>query len=89
MFHYMPIYGVQIAFRDYRPSLGIWDSKWAGVAHFTHFFTYQGFWTIIRNTLSISLYCLAVFPLAVILALMINEVQNVKNVPSAPCAQSG
>ncbi len=78
IFHYMPIYGVQIAFRNYRPSKGIWGSDWVGMKHFIRFFTYPGFWAILRNTLVISLYSLATFPLSVILALMINEVSSKK-----------
>ena len=74
IFHYVPIYGLQIAFRNYRPSKGIWDSDWVGLQHFARFFSYSGFWNIILNTLSISLYTLATFPCAVLLALMINEV---------------
>ncbi len=76
IFHYVPIYGLQIAFRNYRPSKGIWGSAWVGLEHFQRFFTYMGFWPIIRNTLSISIYTIAVFPCAVILSLMINEVAN-------------
>jgi putative aldouronate transport system permease protein len=76
IFHYVPIYGLQIAFRNYRPAKGILGSPWVGLEHFKHFFTYMGFWPIVRNTLSISLYTIAVFPCAVILSLMINEVTN-------------
>ena len=74
IFHYVPIYGLQIAFRNYRPSKGIWGSDWVGMKWFLQFFNYRDFWPIIRNTLSISLYTLATFPCAVLLALMINEV---------------
>lgn len=74
LFHYVPIYGLQIAFRNYRPSKGVWGSDWVGLDNFVRFFTYMGFWPIVRNTLSISLYTIAVFPCAVVLSLMINEV---------------
>ena len=76
IFHYVPIYGLQIAFRNYRPSKGIWGSDWVGMKWFLQFFNYRDFWPIIRNTLSISLYTLATFPCAVLLALMINEVRS-------------
>lgn len=76
IFHYFPIYGVQIAFRNYRPRKGIWGSDWVGLANFLRFFNYRDFGKILKNTLSITLYSLSTFPLAVILALMINEVQN-------------
>lgn len=78
IFHYIPIYGVQIAFRDYRPSKGIWGSAWVGLKYFIRFVNYPNFWRIIKNTLSITLYSLTTFPLAIILALMLNEVRNVK-----------
>jgi putative aldouronate transport system permease protein len=74
IFHYIPIYGIQIAFRNYRPSRGFLGSEWVGFEHFIRFFTYPDFWRIIGNTLSISLYQLATFPCSVILALMINEI---------------
>ncbi len=78
IFHYVPIYGVQIAFKDYRASLGIWGSEWVGFKHFIRFFEYRDFWNIIKNTLSISLYSMAVFPVGVIFSLMLNEVRDLK-----------
>ena len=78
MFNYMPMYGVQIAFRNFRPKQGITGSQWVGLKHFIKFFNYPAFWQLLGNTLTISLWSLATFPLAVILALMINEVQNAK-----------
>ncbi len=78
VFHYIPIYGVQIAFKDYRSSLGIWGSEWVGFEHFIRFFEYRDFWTIVGNTLSISLYTIALFPIGVIFALMLNEVRHTK-----------
>lgn len=76
IFSYLPMYGVQIAFKDYRTGLGIWGSQWVGLKHFIRFVTYPDFWKIVRNTLNISLYSLATFPCAVILALLINEIRN-------------
>ena len=78
IFHYMPIYGLQIAFRNYRPSKGIWGSDWVDMKWFIKFFEYPDFWKIIRNTLTISLYSISTFPCAVILALMLNEVSSAK-----------
>ena len=72
----MPIYGVQIAFRDFRGSRGIWGSQWVGLKHFIRFINYPNFWPILRNTLVISLYSLATFPCSVILALLFNEIDN-------------
>lgn len=77
IFHYIPMYGVQIAFRDYNPYLGILESPWVGFAHFVDFFTSTYFWRLIRNTLAISLLQLFLaFPAAIILALMINDMEN-------------
>ena len=44
--NYMPIYGVQIAFRDFRGSRGIWGSQWVGLKHFIRFINYPNFWHI-------------------------------------------
>ena len=76
LFSYIPMYGVQIAFKDFRTSTGIWDSEWVGFKHFIRFISYTGFWTMLRNTLSITLYSLATFPISVIIALLINEIRN-------------
>lgn len=78
IFCYGPMYGLLIAFKDFKPKLGILDSEWVGLKHFIRFVQFPDFWLMIRNTLSISLYALATFPIAVILALAINEVKNSK-----------
>lgn len=77
IFHYWPIYGVQIAFRNFVPIFGITGSKWVGLAHFERFFNSYYFEMLIKNTLLINLYSLAVgFPVPILLALMLNEVDN-------------
>ena len=76
IFHYIPIYGVQIAFKDFKASLGFWGSPWVGVEHFRRFLTYPDFWKILKNTALISLYSLATVPCPVILAILLNEVDN-------------
>jgi len=76
IFHYVPFYGIQIAFKNYRASKGIWGSDWVGMKNFIRFLTYPDFWVIVRNTLSISLYSLSTFPVAVVFALMINEINK-------------
>lgn len=79
VFHYLPMYGVLLAFKDYDPVKGIWGSEWVGLAHFRRFFDSYYFGTIIRNTLGISLYSLVVnFPLPILFALMLNEVRSMK-----------
>ena len=76
IFHYVPIYGIQIAFQDYRIGEMFGASQWAGLKHFLRFFESAWFGTVMRNTLSISLLSLAFFPMSIILALLLNEVQN-------------
>lgn len=78
LFNYMPMYGVQIAFKDFSTRKGIWGSPWVGLKHFERFLNYPNCWKIIRNTLSITVYSLATFPLPIIVALMINELDNQK-----------
>ena len=78
IFNYMPMYGIIIAFKDFRASLGIWGSKWVGLKHFERFVTFPNFKLIIMNTLRIGVYSLCTFPCSVILALSLNEVHNAK-----------
>ena len=65
IFNYIPIYGVQIAFRNYKTNKGIWGSDWVGLKHFIKFLSLPTFWTMLKNTLTITLYNLAMFPLPV------------------------
>ncbi|SEG66991.1 sugar ABC transporter permease [Paenibacillus sp. UNC499MF] len=77
VFHYAPMYGAIIAFKDFSPRLGIWGSEWVGFAHFENFFTGAYFWRTIKNTVLISLNELVFgFPAPIILALLLNEVRN-------------
>lgn len=77
IFAYLPIYGVQIAFKNYNVALGIEGSPWVGFANFERFFRSYQFWNILKNTLILSFYSLiAGFPIPIILALMITQVQR-------------
>lgn len=78
IFSYIPMYGVQIAFKDFNSMLGIWGSEWIGFKHFSRFITYPLFLKILKNTLTLSLYSIATFPCSVILALLLNELDNAK-----------
>lgn len=79
VFSYAPLYGIQLAFKDFVPSLGIWDSEWVGLTYFTQFFNSPQFWNYLRNTLVLSIYGLTVgFPLPVFLALILNDIKNSK-----------
>ena len=77
VFHYAPMYGVIIAFQDYKPIKGIWGSPWVGLKHFQTFVEGPFFWRLIRNTLSINIGMLLFgFPLPIIFALLLNEVRS-------------
>lgn len=79
IFHFAPMYGVQIAFRRFSFRKGIWGSAWVGFDHFKRFFNSYYFERLISNTLTISLYNMIVgFPLPIILALMLNEVTHTR-----------
>lgn len=76
-FTYIPMAGIIIAFKDYSPALGIWESPWAGLKHFIQFFRSYQFGNTIRNTLSISVYSILVgFPLPIFLALLCHQLKN-------------
>lgn len=79
VFHYMPLYGVQIAFQDYKVGQAFGESEWVGFKHFIRFFESAWFGTVLKNTLTLSLLDLVLgFPLPIILALLLNEVKNMK-----------
>ena len=79
LFHYWPMYGVQIAFKNYSPAKGIIGSAWVGMKHFKRFVNSFYFQRLLFNTLSISLYSLIVgFPMPIILALMLNEMRSLR-----------
>jgi putative aldouronate transport system permease protein len=76
-FAYLPLGGIIIAFKNYSPALGILRSPWAGAQHFIQFFHSYQFIITIKNTLVLSIYGILVgFPLAIILALMCNQLRN-------------
>lgn len=78
IFCYIPMYGVQIAFKDFYANLGILNSPWVGLEHFQRFFKSYYFSRLLTNTLVISIYELALFPLSIIFALMLHELQSKK-----------
>jgi ABC-type sugar transport system permease subunit len=79
IFHYIPMYGVQIAFRSYSAKAGIVDSQWVGLKWFIRFMDSSEFMQILWNTISLSLYTIAVsFPLPVLFALMLNAMRKEK-----------
>lgn len=78
IFEYGPLYGIQIAFKDYMIRDGIWNSPWAGMKHFDYMFTASpDFYRILRNTVVISFYHIIFgFPAPIILALLFNEIRS-------------
>ncbi|MDP5272606.1 ABC transporter permease [Chengkuizengella axinellae] len=76
-FKYVPMYGLVIAFQDYKPYKGISGSEWVGFEHFNTLFSDPQFWQIFANTLILfGLNILFFFPIPIILALMLNEVRH-------------
>lgn len=79
IFHYKPMVGVMIAFKNYTFAGGIWGSKWVGLKHFQRFLGNGEFWRIFKNTVTLAaLRILFTFPAPIILALMFNEVRSQK-----------
>lgn len=77
IFHYLPMYGVTIAFKDYKPFKGYFASSWVGLKHFRTLFKYPYVWRMVRNTFLLSFYSLIWgFPAPIIFALILNEVKN-------------
>ncbi len=79
LFKYKPLYGLQIAFKDYSLYKGIEGSPWVGLKHFKTFFTGPYFYRTIRNTFVLNFLILLIgFPAPIILALLLNEIKNIK-----------
>lgn len=78
IFNYGPMYGLQIAFRDYRPGGGVTGSTWVGLQWFLKFLKDPEFIGVLVNTMAVSLYSLATFPLPVVFALILNALQSEK-----------
>jgi putative aldouronate transport system permease protein len=80
IFNFLPLYGLTIAFKNYRVTMGVegfWTAPWVGLEHFKDFFTSQYFGRVVGNTLGINVLGLAIrFPLTIIFALFLNEVYN-------------
>ncbi|MDF2958683.1 MAG: sugar transporter permease [Paenibacillus sp.] len=74
LFEYGPMYGLIIAFKDFNPVDGILNSPWAGLEHFKEFFHSFMFSTILKNTIEIALYEMALFPIPLVMALLLNQI---------------
>jgi len=77
VFAYGPLYGIQLAFKDYIIKDGIWGSPWVGFEHFSRFFSSYNFELLLKNTIGISLYSILVgFPIPIMFALLLNYLKN-------------
>ncbi len=77
IFAYIPMYGVQIAFKDFQIGLGIYNSPWVGFKYFEQFLTDPNLFNVLKNTLILNVFgALITFPAPIILALLINELSN-------------
>ena len=79
VFHYIPLYGITLAFKDFDISEGIMGSPWVGFKYFEEFFSNPYSWLVIRNTIVLRLWQLAIgFPAPIILALLLNELRTIR-----------
>ena len=79
IFHYVPMYGIVIAFKDYNMFKGVVGSEWVGIVNFQKIFASTDFWNALRNTIMLKFLSLLVgFPAPIIIALLLNELRNVK-----------
>lgn len=77
VFKYAPIYGIQIAFKDYKIMKGMWESEWVGLQHFKYLFSLGSFWEVFKNTVILSVYKLVFgFPAPILFAILLNEIKN-------------
>ena len=76
IFKFGPMLGLSIAFMDYKPAKGFFESSWVGLKHFKNFFTNYYFIRLLTNTIRISICSLLTFPAPIILALLLNELRN-------------
>ena len=79
IFNYIPMYGVIIAFKDFKPRLGILGSDWVGLKYFKEFWSSAYFGRTLKNTLALSIYGLLFnFWVPIVFAILLNEVQNLR-----------
>lgn len=77
VFQYGALFGNVIAFKNYVPFLGVWDSPWVGVDNFTRMFTDPAFWQAVRNTLEIAVFQLVLyFPVPIALAVLLHSLTS-------------
>lgn len=79
IFHYLPLFGIAIAFQDFVPFKGVTGSEWVGLKNFKYFLLDQKFWQVLKNTLEINiLHIIFGFPVPVLFAILLNEIWSNK-----------
>lgn len=79
IFHYLPMFGVVISFKDYNLFRGVFGSDWVGLKHYRTFFQSRDMWILVRNTFLLGFYSLVFgFPAPILLALSLNEVRRTR-----------
>lgn len=79
LFNYLPMYGVIIAFKDFKMARGIWGSQWVGMKHFRKIFSDPVFYSVLYNTVKISILTLITsFPVTILFALLVNEITRMR-----------
>ncbi|MEG2020911.1 MAG: ABC transporter permease subunit [Oscillospiraceae bacterium] len=79
VFYYLPLYGIVISFQDYSPWLGVTKSPWVGIKHYVRFLTDPVFWNVLKNTLVISFWDIAIgFTAPILFAICVSEIANRK-----------
>ena len=77
LFNYIPMYGIQLAFNKFEPAKGLFGGQYVGFKYFERFISSYQFWDLIKNTVLISLYTIALgFPIPIILALILNQIKH-------------
>ncbi|MDQ8737901.1 ABC transporter permease subunit [Paenibacillus sp. LHD-38] len=77
IFRYGPMFGLFIAFKDYTPFRGVWESEWIGVKHFVRLFSESDFLLLLKNTLFLNLLDIIIaFPFPILIAILLNEVRK-------------
>lgn len=76
IFNYIPMYGIQIAFRDFRPGRGIWGSEWVGFKYYLRFFNSYQAMRVVWNTVYLNILSLGLFPVPIVMALLLNQIQH-------------
>lgn len=79
IFHYIPLFGIIIAFKDYNPFAGIIRSEWVGLKNFEFFLMDENFWRVMRNTIEINIMQIVMgFPIPIIFAILLNELWSAR-----------